>query len=322
MAETIIVADYTHAPSEGINVISKTIIDDLRNGGYDLDVMPPSEMLKSIPRLLLKQPRRIIFTHGPGVRTVFTSWILRLFSRAKIIWLATRPDVATPPEWLKGRKTAHIVIGNRTRPELSAVAPDASFVRQFIGIAPERLQVSQNAPSMWPELRQRQVPIAVHVGHLRRSRGLDLLIEAKKMIGDRGEIVVQGSPNFPPDPGITEELRSGGVHVMNGHISEISRIYRSADLYLFPVKPEDRGAIDLPLSVLEATACGCPVISTDFGAIPEAFDGVAGVTIVNSADFAKTVSEAILRMPLERPTGLPEHLDVHRITDILRDLMR
>ena len=53
-----------------------------------------------------------------------------------------------------------------------------------------------------------------------------------------------------------------------------------ADLYVFPTKYNHKslpksyneiGAIDLPLSILEAMACNLPLIATPFGALPRIF---------------------------------------------------
>ena len=60
----------------------------------------------------------------------------------------------------------------------------------------------------------------------------------------------------------------------------MSRFYKMADLYIFPLKntgdklPESydqMGAIDIPLSVLEAMGCNLPVITTSFGGLPRFF---------------------------------------------------
>lgn len=311
-----VVAEYHDAPAEGINVVSKTLIDDLRAAGREVRIVPPANLLSQLPKLLLAPTGITVFTHGPGVRTVLVSRILRLLSSTKIVWLATRPDIARCPSWLKGWRTAHAVICNRARIDLIAVAGDAAVIEQPIGIAPERLIRSGN--KRWPELQastpgRPTVPIAVHVGHLRRTRGLDRLIEIKTKLADRIEIVVVASPYFEPEDTLLADLHAAGIRVDRGFIASIADVYHSADLYLFPPPPQSEGAIELPLSVLEAVSCGLPVVSTPFGALPEALAGVAGVLFADANNFAQTVEDLINGGLNDLTQGLPEHLNAHRL---------
>ncbi|WP_323006237.1 glycosyltransferase [Pseudorhodobacter sp.] len=308
-----VVAEYHDAPAEGINVVSKTLIDDLRAAGREVRVVPPASLLRRLPSLLFDRAGLTVFTHGPGVRTVLVSRILRLLSSTHIVWIATRPDISKCPGWLKGWRTAHTLICNRARKDLAAVAQGAEVIEQPIGIAPERLVSS--GERRWPELRARGVPIAVHVGHLRRTRGLDRLIEVKARLGDQIEIVVVASPYFEPELEITQKLKAAGVHIDRGFIAAIADVYLSADLYLFPPPPHSEGAIELPLSVLEAVACGLPVVSTAFGALPRALNGVAGVHFVDGSLFADTAEKIIVAGLVDRPQGLPPSLNAHRLAE-------
>lgn len=306
-------ADYHDAPAEGINVVSKTLIDDLRAAGRDVRVVSPAALLRRLPALLWDRAGLTVFTHGPGVRTVLASRILRLLSPTRIVWLATRPDISTCPNWLKGGRTAHAVICNRARADLAGVARGAVVIEQVIGIAPERLVSS--GERRWPELRARGVPIAVHVGHLRRTRGLERLVEIKARLGDRIEIVVVASPSFEPEPDISDELLAAGVHIDRGFVAAIAGVYLAADLYLFPPPPDSEGAIELPLSVLEAVACGLPVVATAFGALPEVLRDVTGVRFVDGAGFADMVEQIIGAGLENRPVSLPANLNAHRLAE-------
>lgn len=315
----VAVADYRDDPSEGINVVSRVVVDDLRAAGHEVRVLHPERLLRGLFGLLAARPQMVLFTHGPGPRTVAVSRIIRAASRARVVWVATRPDLARCPGWLRGWRTAHVVLCNRRRPDLGAVAVDAEFVVQPIGIAPERIADDTGAPLLWPDLRRPGVPVAVHVGHLRRNRGLERLAEVKRRLGTRIEVVVQASPHFEPAEGLVEELVAAGVHVRRGFVASIAEVYRSADLYLFPASPELEGAIDLPLSVVEAMACRCPVIATEFGALPEALAHESGVTLVPAGRFVDAVEAWVGCDPAlrERPRGLPPGLDAHRLARIV-----
>lgn len=317
--EITVVAEYHEAPAEGINVVSRTLIDDLRKAGHFVRVISPDRILQNLPLLVFRPTMLTVFTHGPGVRTVLASAALRLFSRSRLVWVATRPDLGGLPAWLQGRRTAHVIICNRPRGDLVDAASDARVIAQPIGIAPERLRAGQSG--RWPDLSARGVPIALHVGHLRRSRGLERFCELKALVGDRMELVVVASPYFDPARGLVEELTSAGVHVDRGFVSDIADVYASSDVYLFPLPPEQNGAIELPLSVLEAVACGVPVISTPFGALPVALTNVDGVTFAEPSDFAAATATWLENhATARRPGGLPDHLSAHRLAEVVHEL--
>lgn len=52
--------------------------------------------------------------------------------------------------------------------------------------------------------------------------------------------------------------------IIDGFIERIEEIYHLSDLYIFPVVKKN-SSIGLPLSILEARACGVPVVTTNFG---------------------------------------------------------
>jgi glycosyltransferase involved in cell wall biosynthesis len=107
-----------------------------------------------------------------------------------------------------------------------------------------------------------------------------------------------------PEAEVVRDLTSAGVEVRHGRADSLARLYDSAAVYLFPVRPESRGAIELPLTVLEAIARGIPVITTDFGALSWALEGVAGVWVVACDNFVDTAVE-LLRDPSRLTSAHP-----------------
>lgn len=322
MVRVAVVAEYRGDPAEGMQVVSKNLVDVVAASDHCVSVIEPRTLGGTLLRVMFGMPEAILFTHGPGPGVVALSWILRKITRAQIIWVATRPDIARVPRWLRISKTAHVVICNRRRSDLDSVAPGAEVIEQFIGIDPTRFASRGEFDDPWPEIRKANRPIALHLGHLRRNRGLDLLAEAKRSLGDRIEIVVQGSPTFPPDPGVVEELELAGVKVRREYEPDISRLYKFSDLYVFPVRPESAGAIELPLGVLEAVACGTPVLSTDFGVVRQALDGISGVTFAGADEFSSALRRILDTNALaNRPSRLPDALHAERTTETVLRLL-
>jgi len=109
--------------------------------------------------------------------------------------------------------------------------------------------------------------IVLHVGHLNRSRGLDVVVG----LGGKNTLpVIVGSTSTQCDSGYAQELRSRGTYIISAYSPNIEDYFRSADVYVFPTISVS-SAIEFPLSVLEALACGVPVLSTRFGALGDFF---------------------------------------------------
>lgn len=123
--------------------------------------------------------------------------------------------------------------------------------------------------------------VVLHVGHLNAGRGLRDLLTVSRRPDE--QVMVVGSSSTPHDSDLVGELRAQGVRVVDHAVDDIAEVYRLADCYLFPVRGEV-SSIDMPLSVLEAMACGLPVISRPFGALPQTFAEARGVWFAESGD--------------------------------------
>ena len=70
------------------------------------------------------------------------------------------------------------------------------------------------------------------------------------------------------------------VKIFDNYIPNIEEIYQMADVYLFPTV-EECNCIDVPLSCMEAAACGKPVVTTAYGEMSE-FKDVSGFYFIES----------------------------------------
>lgn len=110
-----------------------------------------------------------------------------------------------------------------------------------------------------------EVPMVLHVGHLKASRGLAPLGE----IARAGEIavVVIASTATVPEAAVVQSLEQAGVIVIREYIPNLHNWYQASDVYVFPVC-DLQGSIEVPLTVLEAMACGTAIATTPFGGLP------------------------------------------------------
>lgn len=117
--------------------------------------------------------------------------------------------------------------------------------------------------------------VGVFLGRLDPDKGLDLLLDAWGRLGstaDQARLVIQGSPSMADDPAARrEELRSKappGCHWLP-MARDVTTSLRAADVVVVPtLVDESFGRV-----VVEALACGIPVVAARVGGIPEILDG-------------------------------------------------
>jgi glycosyltransferase involved in cell wall biosynthesis len=144
---------------------------------------------------------------------------------------------------------------------------DRSIARQAIGVGPDvRL-------------------VAWHGRMEAHRKGLDVLLEAwERILGERPgaelELLLVGTG--PDADQIEATLGAKGlesVRWVNEHVTDqqaITRYLSAADVYVFPSRGEG-----LPVSPMEAMACGLPVVGSDASGMPDLLEGdePAGVLV-------------------------------------------
>jgi glycosyltransferase involved in cell wall biosynthesis len=112
-----------------------------------------------------------------------------------------------------------------------------------------------------------------------RRKGMTLLMECLAQINPHEELLLLsvGQGNVPASHGIK--------HLALGHIKGdrfLSLIYSAADLFVIPSLQDN-----LPNTVLEALACGTPVVGFDTGGIPDMVrPGVTGILVAPGSSTA------------------------------------
>ncbi len=109
--------------------------------------------------------------------------------------------------------------------------------------------------------------VLTHVGHLVEGRGVRRLLE----IGEDYHVflVLSTQTEADRDAALRADLEKRPyTNIIDTYLPNIEEIYQMSDVYLFPVEQEGH-CIDVPLSALEAAACGVPVVATEYGELAE-----------------------------------------------------
>ena len=222
--------------------------------------------------------------------------ILNLFSRkSKQLFIALQP---------KPLRTWQKLIIRLIKPQNALTpSPDLKKFWDSIGVQNEILPLLTDLTVFQPATKEikknirkkynisRDAFIISHMGHLNEGRNLKSLIALQET---GNQLIVVSSSSTPSDAlgpaALKGELETAGIKVFDGYIEDISEIYHMSDVYIFPVM-EPNSSIGMPLSILEARACGIPVITTEFGSVKNfiGFD-YGGVFYSNPDEFLITLN--------------------------------
>ena len=117
------------------------------------------------------------------------------------------------------------------------------------------------------------------------SKGINEFVALSKSLGDMYKVVMVGvddklASELPPE--ILTISRTHNVH-------ELAEIYTAADVFFNPSRQETMG-----LTTVEAMACGTPVVTSNYTAVPEVVTENSGI-VCESLDI-ETVKTAILKV--------------------------
>jgi glycosyltransferase involved in cell wall biosynthesis len=138
-------------------------------------------------------------------------------------------------------------------------------------------------------------PYILNVGSLEPGKNQMALVQAYRQLRDQGyphQLIIAGQPAWGYQPLVDLVERLGLVECIRlpGYVpdDDLAALYSGADVFVFPSIHEGFG-----LPVIEAMACGAPVICSDRSALPEITDGAA--ILVDPGDRA-ALTRAIARV--------------------------
>jgi len=284
-----LVGDFSSNPDEGMRRFAVGLRDALATRA-EISLVSPMSALADIKSVSACRPQIVHYLPGPSPASLMILKRIKLhlrlcatiatithphFVNAKLIWRMLGPDcvVTFSPTWRK------YLSGLVTRARL---IPGAIDLQRFTPVSELRKAELKN------ELRLPQESfIALHVGHLRRGRGLSVLSE----FPEHGIVpLIVASQSTGQDRGLKSRLQASGCLIQDRYVPDIEKYYQASDCYVFPTTADWR-SMDLPQSILEAMACNLPVVTTDFGCVRSLFGDAEGVFVVSRDRLMEAVSK-------------------------------
>lgn len=251
---------------------------------------------------LLRQEENLLYIPFPtrslpmAVRTFLLSRFVT--GKIRVLLTMTRPVGPVSGFLLRCSGAEFAVLSRDTWAAFREFLPENRVVRIKTGVDTEKF-----TPVTADEARELKVkygihpdrPVVLHVGHLKRGRNVAALTKFSK---DFQLLLVVSTHTMRENDLRQELLRAGNIRILDTYMPNIQELYQLADVYFFPVE-QPGNCIDVPLSCLEAAACGKPVVTTDYGEMKE-FSEKPGFFFLKSweeKEIARVLSAALKEEP-------------------------
>jgi len=262
----------------------------------------------------LRHPSKFDIYHfigGPTGKTVLIAFYCRCVNRSlKTILTFTNPFLGSLSLSLmrllkpntcivSSKKWEEVLVARRIPVRMLNVS--GVDIEKFSPVSPERKRALREKLK-WPADRT----VVLHVGHLKKDRNIEQLLGLQN--DPRMQVVIVGSTTTKQSKEQIEMLKDAGCIIVTDYISSIEEFYQAADCYVFPTVNE-RAAIQIPLSVLEALAVSIPIVTTDFGGLRDTFDhhNVA-FRYIEETDFRNLAEIVRFHIKSESKTEVPSKL--------------
>jgi len=182
---------------------------------------------------------------------------------------------------------------NRPHQTVLVQNPDDRGGMLSLGIAAERIVTIPGSGVDTHQLKPLPEPpgaiTMAFVGRLLADKGIHTLIRAQRLLRQRGtdvELLIAGTPD-PANPASVSQPEAADFghepgNTWLGHVDDIAGLWARAHLAVLPSRREG-----LPKSLLEAAACGRPMVATDVPGCREiALPGETGILVPYDDDMA------------------------------------
>ena len=222
------------------------------------------------------------------------------------------------------------ILGNRANTRLIVQNRDDQTVFEQIGVQPDRIELIRGSgvdtKVFQPTPEPDGIPVAVCVSRMLKDKGIFELVEAGRILKDREVALklrlVGGTDTNPTSIpiGALERWADDGIIDYAGYSEDIVGEYARSFIAVLPSYREG-----LPKSLLEAGACGRPIVATDVPGCREiCIDGKTGILVPrqNAVALADALEKLARSKDLRHTYGATARRLVEEAfsTQIVRDL--
>ncbi len=304
----ILTNGLTDVVDEGFLKVANSLVKRLKKSDSDIEVVSYERhsalsdihinvnkfMLSKSLLKLCKKHRDVLYIPFPTKKFVMA---LRVFllsksvDRLRVVLVLKTPLSFISRLMLKLSKAEIVVFSKEASDFYSAIVGNKRVVYLKTGIDTNKFRPVSAEKSAELKIKygfESDKKTVLHVGHLNEGRNIRELMKISKKY--QVLLVTSTLTKNEQDEELKQQLLSvGNIRIIDDFIPDIQEIYQLSDVYFFPVL--DCGhCIDVPLSCLEASASGKPVVTTHYGEMRE-FVGKNGFYFIDSFE-----AEAINRL--------------------------
>ncbi len=254
-------ASSTYEADENIVLVSKrfwthrALNREQRRNPADALFVPAHVLPRNHPPAAVVTIHDLGYRHEPDAHTIRRRVMLDLTTRWNA-WRANRiivPSAATRDDLQREYGVA---------PERVDIVPHGVDTTRFHQLPPDTIQASLSRLGV-------KQPYLLFVSTIQPRKNLTRLIEAFESLGRSDiQLVIAGGAGWKSGP-IVERIRTSSrgsaIHWL-GYVADehLPALYNGASAFAFPSLYEGFG-----MGVLEAMACGCPVVTSNTSSLPE-----------------------------------------------------
>lgn len=246
---------------------------------------PVLEFIYLVPGLFIVTPLCLFFfkpdvihAHGlsAGFSAVFWGKLFRIRSVISLHSIYTFPKKGLYCDFVKmllGKADFVLSLSKKSNQEVRLLGIEnnkSSVFTYWIDL--KRFKVQNLKPKIKKQLGWERKFIVLFVGRLIKEKGIDILLESVKLWNEKINLVIIGSG--PMENEILKAANKLKSVKFLGKIDQddLPKFYTGADCVIVPSTSEEGfGRV-----IIEALACGTPIIASKRGAIPEAMDETVG----------------------------------------------
>jgi glycosyltransferase involved in cell wall biosynthesis len=246
----------------------------------------PALFIKSFSYLLRHRKEVDVIDAQGLVTSVVAKLLAALFNKRTvtsvhaIFGFSQRPVLSKAVRWALSSSDVILPFAKKTEDELVSIGLPKQSMMPYVSWVDLDIFRPMPKEECRKELGLNGKFIALFVGRLIEKKGVNVLLETAARCNP--EITFAFVGDGPMAERILEEakVRPNVVYLGKMPNRETPRCYNAADVLVMPSQYEEQFGV----VVLEALACGTPLIAANRGGIPEVMDASVGVLVEPTAD--------------------------------------